>query len=417
MSARLKRATPRRFGTARVHAIESLERRDCPALAISAVVPPRPTVTISDVVVMEGNSRTTQAALMVSLSTATTQSVSVPFSTTDGSATGGNDFTAKTGTLVFSPGQRSKLLVLDVIADQSLEADETFTVTLGNPTNATLAKGIGQVTIRNDDIARPGFQIDLDYDADVPQTVRVAMALAAKRWERVIVGDVPTYIANGLVVDDFRMQVRMGLLGGGDAPGNRLADAGPRLNRSNGLPATGEAGIDPFDVPSGNASRNQQFVGTLTHELGHGLGFVAGGIFSQFVTANSFTGPSAVAEYQRMFRLNATSIPLENGGGGGTAGSHWEEDIFSSELMTGYVAAVMQLSRVTVAAFQDLGYQVSFSGADPFAPSAAAIAAAKALASQPMAAAFAQLAAGGIAAPATPNRLRMGLGVSLPWRV
>jgi hypothetical protein len=60
-------------------------------------------------------------------------------------------------------------------------------------------------------------------------------------------------------------------------------------------------------------------------------------------------------------------VPLENGGGSGTAGSHWAEASFapngalmSNELMTGYVAPgeTTLLSDTTVAAFADMGYRV-----------------------------------------------------------
>jgi hypothetical protein len=82
------------------------------------------------------------------------------------------------------------------------------------------------------------------------------------------------------------------------------------------------------------------------------------------------------------------SVPLETGGGAGTAGAHWAEDVFGPELMTGFAAAVgvrMPLSRVTVAAFQDMGYTVNYTAAEPFAfasPKVARLATARGSAAQ-----------------------------------
>ena len=60
-------------------------------------------------------------------------------------------------------------------------------------------------------------------------------------------------------------------------------------------------------------------------------------------------------------------VPLEDAGGSGTAGSHWDEADFapqgaqmSNDLMTGYFASgeTTLLSDTTIAAFADLGYAV-----------------------------------------------------------
>lgn len=55
-------------------------------------------------------------------------------------------------------------------------------------------------------------------------------------------------------------------------------------------------------------------------------------------------------------------IPLENSGGSGTAGSHWEKTVFPSEIMTPQQADPMIISEFTVKVFEDMrdpatGYQ------------------------------------------------------------
>ena len=60
-------------------------------------------------------------------------------------------------------------------------------------------------------------------------------------------------------------------------------------------------------------------------------------------------------------------MPLANTGGSGTQRGHWRESIFDTELMTGYGDQGNDpISRVTIAALQDLGYEVNYDSADNF---------------------------------------------------
>jgi hypothetical protein len=44
-------------------------------------------------------------------------------------------------------------------------------------------------------------------------------------------------------------------------------------------------------------------------------------------------------------------------GGSGTAGSHWDEDTFGNELMTGYInTGENYFTKMSAASFADLGY-------------------------------------------------------------
>ncbi len=118
-----------------------------------AVTPP--TVSISDVSVAEGNTGTSNANFTVALSKATTNTVTVGYSTANGTAIAGDDYTATTGTLTFAPGVTTQTIAVKVTGDTTVEPDETFTVTLTNPTNATLNRTTATATITNDDVAPP----------------------------------------------------------------------------------------------------------------------------------------------------------------------------------------------------------------------------------------------------------------------
>src|SRR5262249_47189981 len=115
--------------------------------------PVPPVVSIGNATVTEGNSGTTNATFTVSLSAASTQTVTVNYATADGSAVAGSDYTAASGILTFAPGETSKTVTVTVLGDVIDEANETFSVTLSAPTNATLGTSTGTGTITDDDTA------------------------------------------------------------------------------------------------------------------------------------------------------------------------------------------------------------------------------------------------------------------------
>ena len=110
------------------------------------------TLSINNVTQAEGNSGTTPFAFTVTLSRASTSSVTVNWATANGTATAGSDYVAVTPTLLtFTPGQISKTVTVNVTGDTNTEANETFFVNLTNPVGATLLDGQGLGTILNDD--------------------------------------------------------------------------------------------------------------------------------------------------------------------------------------------------------------------------------------------------------------------------
>jgi Ca2+-binding RTX toxin-like protein len=116
---------------------------------------PLPTLSISPATLSqnEGNSGTTAFTFTVSLNTASGQTVTVPYTINNGSATAGSDYIDNDGTLTFNPGDTTKTITVQVNGDTTVEANETFTVNLGTPTNATLGP-VTQITatILNDDV-------------------------------------------------------------------------------------------------------------------------------------------------------------------------------------------------------------------------------------------------------------------------
>jgi subtilisin-like proprotein convertase family protein/streptogramin lyase len=91
----------------------------------------------------------------VNLSAASQQTVTVDYTTADGTATGGADYRSASGTLTFAPGETSKKIILSVLDDGDVESAENFTMTLSNPIGGgVITDGIGVVTITDDDSTR-----------------------------------------------------------------------------------------------------------------------------------------------------------------------------------------------------------------------------------------------------------------------
>src|SRR6185369_1107733 len=108
-------------------------------------------LSISDTLVAEGNSGTTNAVFQVDLSPASGQTVTVDYSTVDGTAGAGTDYVPMADTLTFVPGATHATITVPVFGDLLSEANETFSVQLTNPVAATIGKGAGIATILDDD--------------------------------------------------------------------------------------------------------------------------------------------------------------------------------------------------------------------------------------------------------------------------
>jgi uncharacterized Zn-binding protein involved in type VI secretion len=114
---------------------------------------PLPTLAIGDVTIAEGNSGTTNAVFTVTLSAQPGAStVTVNYSTSNGTAVAPGDFTAVTNaSLTFTGTTTSRTIPIAIVGDTTVEATEAFTVTLSSPVGATLLDGTATGTITNDD--------------------------------------------------------------------------------------------------------------------------------------------------------------------------------------------------------------------------------------------------------------------------
>jgi Calx-beta domain-containing protein len=105
-----------------------------------------PSISITDVAVTDGNG-STNAVFAVTLSQAASQTVSVKFASVSGTAASGVDFQPVSGMLTFSPGATSQNISVPIVGDSLSEPNETFTIDLSEPVNATIADAQGLCTI------------------------------------------------------------------------------------------------------------------------------------------------------------------------------------------------------------------------------------------------------------------------------
>jgi hypothetical protein len=126
------------------------EVRYAPAY-VDLLVHAPPVASIDDVSVTEGNAGTTTATFTVTLSEATPLTVTIHYATSDGTAIAPADYLASSGTLTFVPQDTSESATVSVVGDALDEFDETYTVDLATPMNATIGDGQGTGTIIDDD--------------------------------------------------------------------------------------------------------------------------------------------------------------------------------------------------------------------------------------------------------------------------
>jgi hypothetical protein len=100
---------------------------------------PPPAISINDVTVDEAANT---ASFTVSLSGASGLPVSVNYSMANGTA-GAADYTAGSGTVNFAAGVTTQTITVPILEDTLDEVNETFTVNLAGPTNATIADAQG----------------------------------------------------------------------------------------------------------------------------------------------------------------------------------------------------------------------------------------------------------------------------------
>jgi hypothetical protein len=132
------------------------------------------TLGVSNVTILEGTGGSNNAVFSVTLDTAESIAITLPYTTANGTAVAGPDYTATSGMLTFPAGTTVQMVAVPLATDRLYEADETFQLRIGNVS--------GTATIQNDDA--PGFSVNdasgREGLTNVVFTVTLAPAVAAQ---------------------------------------------------------------------------------------------------------------------------------------------------------------------------------------------------------------------------------------------
>ena len=118
---------------------------------LSATNNPSSTLSINNSSAEEGDG---SIDFTVNLASPQNRQVTVQYEIADGTATAGSDYISRpVTTITFAPCETQKSISVDLTDDSTNEQDETFSVTLKNPTNAGLDqnRNVATATIKNDD--------------------------------------------------------------------------------------------------------------------------------------------------------------------------------------------------------------------------------------------------------------------------
>ncbi|NJN66639.1 MAG: hypothetical protein HC884_07930 [Chloroflexaceae bacterium] len=151
---------------------------------IDATPPTTPTVQFSSSTfsVSEDAGTTT---VMVELSHAFDQEVTVNYATSADTATAGSDYEEASGMLTFAPGATSQTFDITILTDDEEESDETVQLTLSNPSNAELgSQAVAVLTITDVPPVVPAVQFSQAAfevnEGDGTATIQVTLNPAAE---------------------------------------------------------------------------------------------------------------------------------------------------------------------------------------------------------------------------------------------
>lgn len=229
------------------------------------------------------------------------------------------------------------------------------------------------------------FDIQVTNLSGLTPSQIAAFAAAEATWESLIPFYKPGINIPALVIDASGVPI--------DGPGGILGQAGPTAGTVQGTPdlfLLATAGIMEFDTADLAALEASGALGeVILHEMAHVMGFgtlwSASAATSGTVTNAQEVYVNGTGQYTGTYGLNAwrnefmgpgagpgaAFVPIELGGGPGTANGHWNEvnggagltgitdslgRDMRNELMTGWLNSPTFISDTTVQSFWDIGY-------------------------------------------------------------
>ena len=160
--------------TLTVRASDGSETDDTTVTVDVTDVDDTPAIRVANADATEGDDP--EMLFRVTLESASTGTVTVNYATADGTATAGEDYTATSGTLTFTPGETEKTVSVAIIDDTVEDSGETFTLVLSDPSGGRLADAEATGTIFNTEVPTSVSEADgADLPADTTTTGVIAV--------------------------------------------------------------------------------------------------------------------------------------------------------------------------------------------------------------------------------------------------
>lgn len=208
-----------------------------------------------------------------------------------------------------------------------------------------------------------GFNVWIDFIGEWTASQRQDVEAAAEMISDIITAD----LADSNGIDDIMISAQLTSI---DGTGNYWGWGGyTSLRTDTGLPDQGYLRLDIADI--GRMESLNLIEDFAFHEMLHAMGFGTAwssmGLVETINGSLRFTGENATLAYNNEFShiasgdaLSAFGVPVEMEGGSGTAGVHWDDATFGTELMTGQLNGTNVVSDMTIASLEDMGYQTIF---------------------------------------------------------
>ena len=143
---------------------------------------PEPQLSIADFSVDEDDGN---AVFRVNVDVPSGEAAAVDYATSDGTAIGGSDYTATSGRLTIQANRAFADIQVPIADDAIAEQDETFTLTLSNASNATIADSEATATIVDNE-ATPVLSVT-DASAEEGDAVEFSVSLSLAAGQAVTV--------------------------------------------------------------------------------------------------------------------------------------------------------------------------------------------------------------------------------------
>ena len=170
-------------------------------VVVTIVDPAPPVVSVAGPGTVDESAGT--ATFTITLSKTWTSAVLVDVDTVNGTATAPSDYSSVNRTVTINAGSTSVTVPVTVIDDTIVETDETFTVTLSNPTNATLGTVTATGTIRNDDVPPPVVSVTGPGTVDESAGTATFTINLSKTWTAAVLVDVDTVNGTATAGSDY----------------------------------------------------------------------------------------------------------------------------------------------------------------------------------------------------------------------